>query len=69
MSTIDQDVDAAIQALQSVKLFSNSYGTNQKAFDGIRAVANALDFDKSPDASALRSGVAAAIRQSCGPVN
>ena len=67
--TSDNDIDAAIQALEAVKLFTNAYGTSEKAFDGIRAAADALYARDWTGNSPLRKGVAEAIRQHFGPIS
>jgi hypothetical protein len=66
MSSVDKDVDAAIQALQAVKLFSNAYAGSETAAIGIGAVADALDFRKPENVGPIRAGVAAAIRANQG---
>lgn len=67
MSDRHRDIDAAIQALEAVKLFADTYATSVKSFDGITAVADALWSADWEGSNPLRQGVADAIRKHFGP--
>lgn len=69
MSSADKDIDAAIQALAACKLFINTYASSEKAFDGIKAAADALYPIDGISSAPLRKGVADTIRKAFGPPN
>lgn len=68
MSSADHDIDAAILALQAVKLFANQQATSEQGFANIKSVADALWPSTSKGGNPLREGVATAIRKHFGPI-
>lgn len=62
VSNHNREIDVCIQALTSMKMFFETYGSNEKAAVGVEVAVQALE-DWQTDGGVLAHGVAKAIRE------